>query len=182
MNQRWVDTQNLTYFPNVWGGGWQATEKPVISRCGCWRLADNGKINREKGMSNVAAWAFPFLSMQKLDILENMMKIKSSAIMIGYFTDNGPKLFAEKAAGNVCGCIGFTKDRNSGLNVPNTLLKKDIRNVVNSPVQKIYAIISKACTEEKYSVVEKLDKCIDIKECLFSDEIEKILDSKIRSI
>ena len=26
----------------------------------CRRLADNGKINHEKGMSGAAAWAFPF--------------------------------------------------------------------------------------------------------------------------
>ena len=38
---------------------------------------------------------------QKLDILENMMLIKENVTMIGDFTDNGPKLFSEKAAGNV---------------------------------------------------------------------------------
>ena len=44
---------------------------------------------------------------QKLDILERMMLIKKNVTMIGEFTDRGPKLFTEKAAGNVCGCIGF---------------------------------------------------------------------------
>ena len=38
-------------------------------------------------------------------------------------------MFTEKAAGNVCGCIGFVQDKNTKLNVPNTLLKKDIRDV-----------------------------------------------------
>ena len=61
-------------------------------------------------------------TVQKLDILENMMGIKRNVTMIGDFTDRGPKLFTEKAAGNVCGCIGFVKDRNTRLNVPNTLL------------------------------------------------------------
>lgn len=61
---------------------------------------------------------------QKLDILENMMRVKRNVTMIGDFTDRGSKLFTEKAAGNVCGCIGFVKDRNTKLNVPNTLLKK----------------------------------------------------------
>lgn len=74
---------------------------------------------------------------QKLSILEHMMNIKQNATMIGYFTDHGVKLFTEKAVGNICGCIGFVNDRNTGLNVPNTLLKKDIRDVVASPVQKI---------------------------------------------
>lgn len=57
------------------------------------------------------------------------MGIKRNVMMIGDFADRGPKLFTEKAAGNVCGCIGFVKDRNTGLNVPNTFLKKDIRDV-----------------------------------------------------
>lgn len=63
--------------------------------------------------------------------------------MIGDFTDREPKLYSEKAAGNVCGCVGFVKDRNTGFNVPNTLLKKDIRDVTASPVQKVYVVISK---------------------------------------
>lgn len=70
---------------------------------------------------------------QKLDILERMMLIKKNVTMIGEFTDRGPKLFTEKAAGNVCGCIGFVQDKNTKLNVPNTLLKKDIRDVTAQP-------------------------------------------------
>ena len=112
---------------------------------------------------------------QKLDILENMMRIKWNVTMIGNFTDRGPKLFTEKVAGNVCGCIGFVKDRNTSLNVPNTLLKKDIRDVIASPTQKVYAVISKCYTAEKYSMVEKLDKGMDIKKYFFSEEIEKKL-------
>jgi hypothetical protein len=115
-------------------------------------------------------------TVQKLDILENMMMIKKNVTMIGDFTARGPKLFTEKAAGNVCGCIGFVMDRHTRLNVPNTLLKKDIRDVTASPVQKVYAVVSKAYTEEKYSVLEKLDKGMNIKECHFTEEIEKLLE------
>lgn len=113
---------------------------------------------------------------QKLEILENMMCLKQNVTMIGDFTDRGWKLFAEKAAGNVYGCIGFVKDKNTQLNVPNTLLKKDIRDVSAAPVQKVYAIISKKYTEEKYSMLEKVDKGINIKECALPEEIERILD------
>lgn len=115
-------------------------------------------------------------TVQKLDILENMMGIKRNATMIGDFTDRGPKLYTEKAAGNVCACIGFVKDRNTGLNVPNTLLKKDIRNVIAPPAGKVYAVFSKSYTAEKYSVLEKVDKGMDIRECWFSEEIEKMLE------
>ena len=115
---------------------------------------------------------------QKLNVLENMMGIKRNAMMIGDFTDRGPKLFTEKAAGNICGCIGFVKDRNTGLNVPNTLLKKDIRDVVANPVQKVYAVFSKGYIYEKYSVTEKIDKIFRGREILFSKEIEKLLERK----
>ena len=113
---------------------------------------------------------------QKLDILESMMQIKRNVTMIGDFTDRGPKLYSEKAAGNVCACIGFVKDRNTRLNVPNTLLKKDIRDVIASPVQKVYAVISKGYTEEKYSVLEKVDKNLNLTEVFFLEEIEKMLN------
>lgn len=115
-------------------------------------------------------------TVQKLDILENMMGIKRNVAMIGDFTDRGPKLYTEKAAGSVYGCIGFVKDRNTGLNVPNTLLKKDIRAVTASPVQKVYAVLSKSYLAEKYSVLEKVDKEMEIKKCFFDERIERLLE------
>lgn len=115
-------------------------------------------------------------TVQKLDILEHMMGLKKNITMIGEFSDRGPKLFTERAAGNVYGCIGFVEDRYTGLNVPNTLLKKDIRNVIAPPIQKVYFIFSKEYTTQKYSVVEKADKGMDIKRCFFSEEIEGLLE------
>lgn len=58
----------------------------------------------------------------------------------------------------------------------NTLLNKDIRNVVSNPVQKIYAVFSKMYMDEKYSVVEKMDKSLVGRKILFSEEIEKLLE------
>ena len=113
---------------------------------------------------------------QKIDILERMMLIKKNATMIGEFTDRGPKLFTEKAAGNVCGCIGFVQDKNTKLNVPNTLLKKDIRDVTAQPTYKVFAVISKHYTDDKYSNFEKIDKSLDLKECYFSETIENMID------
>ena len=113
---------------------------------------------------------------QKLDILERMMLIKKNVTMIGEFTDRGPKLYTEKAAGNICGCIGFVKDKNTKLNVPNTLLKKDIRDVTAQPTYKVFAVISKHYTDEKYTNLVKMDKSIDLKECCFSETIENMID------
>lgn len=112
---------------------------------------------------------------QKLDILEKMMLIKNNVTMIGEFTDRGPKLYTEKTAGNVCGCIGFVRDCNTGLNVPNTLLKKDIRDVTAFPRQKVYAVFSKGYTNEKYSVLVKHDRDMNIAECHFEESIERLI-------
>ena len=101
---------------------------------------------------------------QKIDILERMMLIKKNATMMGEFIDRESKLFTEKAAGNVCGCIGFVQDKNTKLNVPNTLLKKDIRDVTAQPTYKVFAVISKHYTDDKYSNFEKIDKSLDLKE------------------
>ncbi len=113
---------------------------------------------------------------QKLGILESMMLIKKNATMIGEFTDRGPKLFTEKVAGNICGCIGFVQDRNTKLNVPNTLLKKDIRDITAQPTYKVFAVISKKYQEEKYTRLVKIDKNIDINECCFSEKIENLIE------
>lgn len=104
------------------------------------------------------------------------MLIKKNVTMIGEFTDRGPKLYTKKAAGNVCGCIGFVKDKNTKLNVPNTLLKKDIRDVTAQPTYKVFAVISKHYTDEKYTDIAKMDKSIDLKECCFSEAIENMID------
>ena len=115
-------------------------------------------------------------TVQKLAILEHMMLIGKNATMIGNFTDRGPKLYAEKAAGGIQGCVGFVKDRNTGLNVPNTLLNKDIRDVTASPTLKIYAVFSKAYQEERYSVIQKLDKRIDIHTYHLGQKIDNMID------
>ncbi len=99
---------------------------------------------------------------QKLDVIESMMNIKKVAAMIGEFTDRGPKLYSEKVSGNTCACMGFVTDGYTRLNVPNTLLKKDIRDVSSKPQQKIFAIMSKNYTDEKYSIVEKCDKTLEL--------------------
>lgn len=50
-------------------------------------------------------------TVQKLDVLENMMLLKKSITMIGEFTDKGPQLFTEKVAGIICGCNGSSDSK-----------------------------------------------------------------------
>ncbi|MBQ8558872.1 MAG: hypothetical protein IJ439_02680 [Tyzzerella sp.] len=117
-------------------------------------------------------------TVQKLEILENMMQLKKNVTMIGDFTDRGPQLYSKKVAGNICACIGFVKDKNTNLNVPNTLLKKDIRDVTATPTEKVYIIVSKHYADDKYHIMNKLDKAIDLASCKFRDAIESIIDKE----
>lgn len=117
-------------------------------------------------------------TVQKLEILENMMQLKKNVTMIGDFTDRGPKLYSNKVAGNICACIGFVKDKHTQLNVPNTLLKKDIRDITATPTEKVYIIMSKHYSDEKYHIINKLDKSINLSSYKFEDSIETIIDRK----
>ena len=116
---------------------------------------------------------------QKLDVLEQMMNIKKNVQMIGEFTDLGIKLYSEKVAGNTCACIGFVTDNRNGLNVPNTLLKKDIRDVSSKPQKKVYAVFSKPYQNEKYSVLEKCDKCLTEDGHILPKEIMELLEEHL---
>ena len=48
-----------------------------------------------------------------------------------------------------------------------------------SPVGKVYAVFSKKYDEEKYSVIEKLDKDICLEGCIFPEEIGKLLEGGV---
>ena len=121
------------------------------SKCLDGRLSEDDFIMAKDGSS-----------VQKLEVLENMMNIKKTASMIGNFTDFGLKLYSDKIAGNTFACMGFVEDSYTSLNVPNTLLKKDIRDVSSKPQKKIYAVLSKAYSEEKYIIIEKCDSQLDL--------------------
>ena len=54
-------------------------------------------------------------------------------------------------------------------------LTEDDRDIVANPVQKIYAVFSKMYMDEKYSLIEKMDKSFGGKKIHFSGEIEKLL-------
>ena len=95
------------------------------------------------------------------------MNLKKVASMLGEFTDRGPKLYSEKVAGNVCACMGFVADSYTKLNVPNTLLKKDIRDVSSKSYTKAlmgkpgYCHVSPAlCYEEKCVLMRGLSRSV----------------------
>ena len=145
------------------------------------------KLNKEKIKSSINFYEkcldhriaeddFEFASdgstQQKLEIIEQMMNLKKNVAMIGDFTDRGPTLYAQKAAGTIFGCIGFLKDSEFNKNVPNTLLNKDIRDVISRPANKIYVVLSKHFGDLQYKTIEKIDKDICLRHGLLPAEIE----------
>ena len=140
--------------------------------------AQNGLLSSIKGYE-VAFHRYNFLHLTEVRLNKDMV---ASAIHFyekcidKRLTENDFYLAKDGSTGNVCGCIGFVQDRNTKLNVPNTLLKKDIRDVTVQPNYKVFAVISKHYTQEKYSVISKMDKSIDINICRFSQEIEKLIE------
>lgn len=139
-----------------------ATASHFYEKCLDNRLSENDFFIAKDGST-----------MQKLDVIEEMMCIKRKATMIGDFSDRGSKLYAKKAAGNICACMGFIKDSHTGYNVPCSLLKKDIRQVVSKPQMKVIAVLSKSYIDEKYRIIEKCDKAIDLHNI---DGMDKILE------
>lgn len=88
----------------------------------------------------------------KLQVLPALMKSNLSANMLGDFTSRTCKLYTEKVAGNIRGCMGFVHDIKVDKNVPNTVLKSDIRDCV-SETKRIIATYRKKKGESVYKEV-----------------------------
>lgn len=86
----------------------------------------------------------------KLDVLSTVLNRNLSAKMIGAYNSSKPRLYTEKLAGGTAACMGFVRDNITGMFVPNTVLKEDIRNHVTAPV-RVIAVYRKKATDEKYA-------------------------------
>lgn len=96
----------------------------------------------------------------KLQILPVLVSKNLKANMVGNINVQKPKLYTEKLAGNIQGCIGFVKDSKSGRYVPNTVLREDIRNNV-SHADRIILTYRKSATEDTYSEIVYSAKKVD---------------------
>lgn len=95
----------------------------------------------------------------KLEILPHLMVKDLAAKMVGNYDGNNPKLYTEKLAGNIKGCIGFIQTQNQ-INVPNTVLNVNIRTITNLPL-RVIATYRKQREESSYSeLVYKAKKSI----------------------
>lgn len=111
----------------------------------------------------------------KLQILPSLMRIDRMAKMIGEFSANNMFLQTDKIAGNTNACMGFVKYNDLNTYVPNTALKKDIRDITNNR-NKIIAILKKDITENLYKNITYLKQNYQISDILKNEEINKIID------
>ncbi len=101
------------------------------------------------------------------------MRIDKNAKMIGDFCGSNIFLQTDKVTGNINACMGFIKENN--IYIPNTVLKDDIRNIVNNQ-SKIIAIFKKEITENLYKNITYLKKEYEVKDILINNEIKKNID------
>lgn len=113
----------------------------------------------------------------KLNILEKIMNIDTSARMIGNY--NGPHLdlYTEKVTGTTTACLGLIEK--GDFYIPNSVLSEDIRQIVQKPPQKIYAIFKKRINSSLYTeLTYASNHNTNIKNCL-PQELMTQIDSSI---
>ena len=114
----------------------------------------------------------------KLQVLPQLMKIDKNANMIGNFYDSNIYLQTEKVAGNINSCMGFVKNNETNLYIPNTALKRDIRDITKDR-KKVIAILKKDFNEKLYKNITYLKKGYNIDEILNNEEIRQKVDNSI---
>lgn len=96
----------------------------------------------------------------KLQVLPMLMCKNLRANMIGNANENRPKLYTEKLAGNIQGCMGFKLVGANNKYIPNTVLKEDIRCCV-AHADRIILTYRKHSFEASYSEIVYAAKKVD---------------------
>ena len=111
----------------------------------------------------------------KLSVLPQIMKIHKVARMLGDFKANKIRLNTEKIVGNVHACMGFVQSpRHHGFFVPNTVLREDIRDVVEKPTRRVLAVFRKDVRAGKYEECTYMAKDVDLETMLTADINKKV--------
>lgn len=107
----------------------------------------------------------------KLDVLPTLMKKNLSANAIGEFGLRTVKLYTEKIAGSIKGCMGFIHDNKVNKNVPNTVLKTDIRDS-STEIKRILVTYRKKKTAINYCEIVYAAKNVDWNDVGFPEEFD----------
>ena len=110
----------------------------------------------------------------KLLVLPNLMTKNLSANSVGDFNGTGIKLYTEKIAGGVKGCMGFRLDDDTGLMLPNTVLNMDIRDCTKSPQSRIIATYRKCSTDSVYTEIVYSAKGVNFDTILFPENYKDL--------
>ena len=93
----------------------------------------------------------------KLDILPQLMNIHLTARMIGDYDQSRSLLITDKIAGTVTAAMGFT--RTNDMYLPNTALKKDVREItIHATRRRVAAIFIKPRGTELYKQLTYIAK------------------------
>lgn len=113
-------------------------------------------------------------TVMKLTVLPSVINKNLSAKMIGDYNSSKPRLYTEKVAGSTNACMGFKKDAATGVFVPNTVLREDLRSNVCSYV-RVIAAYRKKQSEEKYRELTYAAKKFDWRKIKLPAPFEYIL-------
>ena len=109
----------------------------------------------------------------KLQVLPLLLAKNLNANSFGDFGGNGIRLYTEKLAGGIKGCIGFVKAEETSEWVPNTLLNEDIRKLSKNRKQVI-ATYRKYRTEDGYTEIVYRAKKIEWERVNYPEELKDL--------
>ena len=109
----------------------------------------------------------------KLQVLDTITNIDTSARMIGNYTGAHLELHTEKVTGTIKACLGLIQKDDHY--IPNSVLSEDIRSIVPKPPGKIYAIFKKPIGNPLYTQLTYKSKDLHItKKCLPKELLSQI--------
>lgn len=111
----------------------------------------------------------------KLDVLPALITKNLSARMLGDYNSAKPKLYTEKLAGNVKGCMGFREDKITGYYVPDTVLNEDIRNYIQNQA-RVIAVLRTKPKSRIFEDITYVAKDVDITMIPFPKEYQQVLE------
>jgi len=103
----------------------------------------------------------------KLDALPQLMNIHTTARMVGDYDNSKPLLIADKFAGTIATAMGFISV--NGFYIPNTALKKDVRDITTRATRrKVAAIFVKQRRDAQYMMLTYIARGVTLDDIIGS--------------
>jgi hypothetical protein len=104
----------------------------------------------------------------KLQVLPLLITKNLSANAIGDYTASNPKLYTEKLAGSIKGCMGFVRTK-TGRHVPNTVLNIDMRKYISNQL-RVLATYRKKKKDDCYEELVYKAKNVDWSDIVYPEK------------